>query len=111
MMKPLDQQSALEIRYERSIRVLLDLALDHSCDQAKIAADVLLSTNGSMRTRYSKWSVHIPALRQLDDQCVNSALGVIHGAISLGRRPEFMIQGGAELFERLRRRWINVEEW
>ena len=29
-MKPLDQQGSLEIRYERAIERLLDLALDHS---------------------------------------------------------------------------------
>ena len=111
MMKPLDQQIALEIRYERAIKLLLDLGLDHSCHHAKVAADVLLSANRADITPYRSWPLYISDLRILHEGECNAALGVIHGRVTLNRLPEIVIQGGPALFHRLWHRWRNIEEW
>lgn len=110
-MKPLDQENALEVRYQKSIKILLDLALDHCHDQARIAASVLLSANSSWVRPKQEWLVSIPELRHLHGHERNAALGVIHGRISLNRLPETVIQGGPALFNRLWKRWRNIEEW
>ena len=111
IMKPLDQESALEVRYQNSIKVLLNLALDNNHDEARIAASVLLSANGSWIRPRQEWLVAISELRYLDDHTLNAALGVIHGRITLNRPPEVVIQGGSALFHRLWHRWRNIEEW
>ena len=110
-MKPLNLENALEVRYQNAIRILLDLALDHNHDQARTAASVLLSANGALIRPRHKWLVSIPALRFLEENEINAALGVIHGRITLNRAPETVIQGGPELFRKLWRRWRNIENW
>jgi len=110
-MKPLNQESALEVRYQNAIRTLLDLALDNDHEQARIAASVLLSANSSWIRPKQKWLVAIPELRFLREHERNAALGVIHGRISLNRLPETVIQGGPALFHQLWHRWRNIEEW
>ncbi|RLA54488.1 MAG: hypothetical protein DRR42_01525 [Gammaproteobacteria bacterium] len=110
-MKPLNQESALEVRYHNSIRILLDLALDNNHDEARIAASVLLSANSSWIRPRQEWLVAIPELRCLGDHELNAALGVIHGRITLNQPPETVIQGGSALFHRLWHRWRNIEEW
>jgi hypothetical protein len=111
IMKPLDRESALEVRYQNSIKVLLDLALDNNHDEARIAASVLLSANSSWIRPRQEWLVAIPELRYLDDHELSAALGVIHGRITLNRPPETVIQGGSALFHRLWHKWRNIEEW
>jgi hypothetical protein len=111
IMKPLDQESALEVRYQNSIKILLDLALDNNHEKARIAASVLLSTNSSRIRPRQEWQVAISELRNLDAHELNAALGVIHGRITLNRPPETVIQGGPALFHRLWHRWRNIEEW
>jgi len=110
-MKPLDQECALEVRYQKSIKTLLDLALDNNHAKARIAASVLLSANGSRIRPHQTWLVSIPDLSYLDEHERNAALGVIHGRITLRRPPEMVIQGGHDLFHRLWHRWRNIEEW
>jgi hypothetical protein len=110
-MKLLDQENALEIRYQNAIRVLLDLALDHDHERARIAASVLLSANGALIRPRQVWLMSIPELRFLTEAEKSAALGVIHGRTTLNRQPETMIQGGPELFHRLWHRWRNVEQW
>jgi hypothetical protein len=111
MMKTLDQQVSLEIRYEYAIKLLLDLGLDHSCQRAKITADVLLSANNAKITPGRNWPLYVPDLRKLHENELNAALGVIHGRVSLGLHPVSVIQNSTELFEKLWYRWHNVEEW
>lgn len=111
IMKPLDQESALEVRYQKSIKVLLDLALDNCDHEARIAASVLLSANSSCIRPGQEWLVAIPELCYLTVRKRNAALGVIHGRITLDRPPETVIQGGAALFHRLWHRWRNIEQW
>jgi hypothetical protein len=111
IMKPLDQDSALEVRYQNSIKILLDLALDNNHEKARIAASVLLSANSSLIRPNQKWLVSIPELRYLDAYERNAALGVIHGRVTLKRSPETVIQNGPPLFHRLWHRWRNMEEW
>jgi hypothetical protein len=111
IMKPLDQESALEVRYQNSIKVLLDLALDNNHEKARIAASVLLSANSSLIRPRQEWQVAISKLRNLDNHTLNAALGVIHGRITLNRPPQNVIQGGSALFHRLWHRWRNIEEW
>jgi hypothetical protein len=111
ILKPLDQETALEVRYQKSIKTLLDLALDNSNEKARIAASVLLSANDSLIRPRQKWLVSIPDLRYLDEKEKNAALGVIHGKVTLGRPPEMIIQGGHDLFQRLWHRWRNIERW
>ncbi len=111
IMNPLNQDTALEIRYEKSIKCLLDLALDHSCERARVAANVLLSANNAQIRPHTNWMLHIPDLCHLDHYSLDAALGVIHGRVSLRRYPEVAIQNGPQLFRRLWRRWHNVEEW
>ena len=111
MMKPLDQESALEVRYQKSIEILLDLALDHGHNEARIAASVLLSANSSWIRPRQQWLVSIPELRYLHEYERDAALGVIHGRISLNRLPETVIQNGPTLFNRLWKRWRNIEDW
>ncbi len=110
-MKPLDQESALEVRYQNSIKILLDLALDNNHEKARIAASVLLSANSSLIRPNQKWLVSVPELRYLDAYERNAALGVIHGRVTLKRSPETVIQNGPALFHRLCHRWRNMEEW
>jgi hypothetical protein len=111
IMRPLDQESALEVRYQNSIKTLLNLALDNNHDEARIAASVLLSANGSWIRPRQEWPVAISELRYLDNHTLNAALGVIHGRITLNRPPQTVIQGGSALFHRLWHRWRNIEEW
>jgi len=111
MMKSLDQQVALEIRYERAIKRLLDLGLDHSCHRAKVAADVLLSANNAKITPGRNWPLYVPDLRKLHEDELNAALGVIHGRVSLGRYPVSVVQNSTVLFEKLWYRWHNIEDW
>lgn len=111
MMKPLNQETALEIRYQRSIMILLDPALDNNDKQARIAASVLLSANRAFIHPRQEWLVSIPDIALLDQTERNAALGVIHGRIALNRYPETVIQGGSGLFHRLWHRWRNVEQW
>ena len=54
-MKPLDQESALEVRYQNSIKILLDLALDNNHKRARVAASVLLSANRSLIRPNQEW--------------------------------------------------------
>jgi hypothetical protein len=110
-MKPLDKENSLEMRYQTAITTLLDLALDHSHNRAKVAASVLLSANRSYVRPQQRWRVSIPDLQQLTDCEQYAALGVIHGRITLGRSPETVTQGGPELFHKLWHRWRNVERW
>jgi len=102
-MKPLSQQTSLEIRYERAIRLLLDLALGHSCQRAKVAADVLLSANNAMITPNRDWPLQIPELRLLHENERNVAPGVIHGRVSLGCGPVSVIQNSSEASVSLKR--------
>ena len=111
IMKPLDQESALEVRYQNSIKILLNLALDYNHNQARVAASVLLSANRSLIRPSQEWLVSIPDLRLLDERERNAAMGVIHGRINLNRFPETVIQNGASLFHRLWHRWRNIEAW
>ncbi|AQA18150.1 hypothetical protein BST95_07760 [Halioglobus japonicus] len=111
MMKPLNQETALEIRYQRSITILLDLALDHNHKQARIAASVLLSANRALIRPTQEWLVSIPDIGLLYERERDAAMGVIHARIALNRYPETVIQGGAALFHRLWHRWRNVEQW
>lgn len=111
IMKPLDQEGALEVRYQESIKILLDLALDNNHEKARIAASVLLSANSSWKRPQQKWLVSIPELSYLDEGDLNAALGVIHGRVTLNRLPETVTQGGPALFHRLWHRWRNIEEW
>ncbi len=111
MMKPLDQESSLEIRYQQSITTLLDLALQESHKQAQIAASVLLSANRSLIRPSQEWLVSVPDIGLLNERERNAALGVIHGRITLKRNPETVIQGGTALFHRLCNRWRNIEQW
>jgi hypothetical protein len=74
IMKPLNLETALEIRYERSIKCLLDLALGHSCNRARVAADVLLSANNAQIRPNSNWMLHVPDLSHLDQYSLNAAL-------------------------------------
>ena len=110
-MKPLDKENSLEVRYQTAITTLLDLALDHSHNRAKVAASVLLSANRSYVRPQQRWRVSIPDLQQLTESEQYAALGVIHGRITLGRSPETLTQGGPELFHKLWHRWRNVERW
>jgi hypothetical protein len=82
IMKPLNLETALEIRYERSIKFLLDLALGHSCNRARVAADVLLSANNAQIRPNSNWMLHVPDLSHLDQYSLNAALGVIPDCIN-----------------------------
>ena len=111
IMKPLDQENALEVRYQNSIIILLDLALDNNHEKARIAASVLLSANSSLIRPQEQWLVSIPELRYLDEAEQNAALGVIHGRVTIKRSPETVIQNGPALFHRLWHRWRNIEEW
>ncbi len=111
MMKPLDQESSLEIRYQQSIMILLDLALEKNHKQARIAASVLLSANRSLIRPSQEWLVSVPDIGLLNDRERNAAMGVIHGRIILKRYPETIIQGGTALFHRLWKRWRNIEQW
>ena len=111
MMKPLNQETALEIRYQQSIMILLDLALDYDHKQARIAASILLSANRALIRPRQEWPVSIPDIGLLDQKGRHAALGVIHGRIALNRYPETVIQGGSALFHRLWHRWRNVEQW
>jgi hypothetical protein len=111
IMKPLYQDSALEVRYQKSIKALLNMALDDNDEKARIAASVLLSANSSWIRPRQEWLVAISELRYLDDHELNAALSVIHGRITLNRPPETVIQGGPALFHRLWHRWRNIEEW
>jgi hypothetical protein len=111
IMKPLEQEYALEVRYQNSIKTLLDLALDNDHEKARIAASVLLSANSSSMRPNQKWLISIPELRYLGAYERNAALGVIHGRITLKRSPETVIQNGSALFHRLWHRWRNIEEW
>ncbi|WP_133126067.1 hypothetical protein, partial [Pseudohalioglobus lutimaris] len=100
-MKPLDKDTSLEIRYERAIKELLDLALDHSDDCARIAADVLMSASNANRTPTRKWTVNLSELARINEKQAHSVLGVIHGKTSLKRNPKLMIPNGAELFDKV----------
>ena len=111
MMKPLDQETSLEIRYQRSIMILLDLALEKNHKQARIAASVLLSANRSLIRPSQEWLVSVPDIGLLDERERSAALGVIHGRITLKRYPETVIQGGTKLFSKLWHRWRNIEQW
>ncbi len=111
IMKPLDQESALEVRYQTSIKILLDLALDNNDKQARVAASVLLSANRSLIRPTQEWLVSIPDIRLLEERERNAAMGVIHGRITLNRFPETVIQDGSALFHRLWHRWRNIEVW
>lgn len=111
IMKPLDQENALEIRYQTAIKILLDLALDNNHERARIAASVLLSANSSLIRPKQTWLVSIPELRFLNQYERNAALGVIHGRVTLNRPPSQMIQGGTALFHTLWHRWRNIEQW
>ncbi len=75
MMKPLNEQSALEVRLEKAVRRLLDLALDQDSRQAKIAADVLLSAAGMHETPCQRWRVDLADLSVLSDAQAYAALG------------------------------------
>ena len=110
-MKPLDEENALEIRYQNSIKILLDLAIDQNHERARVAASVLLSANSSLVRPQQQWLVSIPELRLLNESEKSAALGVIHGRVTLNKAPETVIQGGPELFHRLWHRWRNIEEW
>ena len=94
MLKPLDQQDSLEIRYEKSVKALLDLALERSDEQARIAADVLLSANGAKQTPYRKWRIQIGELCLLNTMAFDAAIGVILGRTQLHLHPAFIIQNG-----------------
>lgn len=111
MMKPLYQETALEIRYQKSILILLDLALDHDHKQARIAASLLLSANRALIRPGQEWLVSIPDIGRLDERERDAAMGVIHGRTTLNHYPETVIQGGTELFHRLWHRWRNIEQW
>ena len=91
MMKPLDQQTALEIRYERATKLLLDLGLDHSCHRARVAADVLLSANNAKITPGRSWPLHISDLRKLHENERYAALGVIWQGQACSFRAAFVI--------------------
>lgn len=111
IMKPLDEETALDIRYQDSIKTLLDIALDQNDWEARIAASVLLSANSALIRPSQKWQVSIPDLRFLGERKKSAALGVIHGRITLNRPPETVIQGGSALFHKLWHRWRNIEQW
>ena len=111
IMKPLDEENSLEIRYQNSIRVLLDVALDDNHENARISASVLLSANSSLIRPREDWRISIRELCYLYDHEQSAALGVIHGRITLNRIPETVVQNGPALFHRLWRRWRNIEEW
>jgi len=111
IMKPLDEETSLEIRYQDSIKTLLDIALDQNDGNARIAASVLLSANSALIRPSQEWLVSIPDLRFLEEKEKNAALGVIHGRVTLNRPPETVIQGGPALFHRLWHRWRNIEQW
>jgi hypothetical protein len=111
IMKPLDQESALEVRYQKSIKILLDPALDNSDEKARIGASVLLSANSSLIRPNQKWLVSVPEIRYLNEEERNAALGVIHGRVTLNLLPEMVIHSGPDLFHRLWHRWRNIEEW
>lgn len=111
LMKSLDEDTGLEIRYEKAIRLLLDLALDQSCEQARIAADVLMSAANMDRTPHRKWTVNLSDIRFLHRPYAHAALGAIHGRTSLKTNPQTAIENGQELFQRVWKRWRNVEEW
>ncbi len=111
LMKSLDEDTGLEIRYEKAIKSLLDLALDQSCCQARIAADVLMSAADMDRTPHRKWTVNLSELRFLHAPHTHAAVGVIHGRTSLRTNPQIAIENGQELFQRVWKRWRNIEEW
>ena len=111
MMKPLNEQSALEVRLEKAVRRLLDLALDQDSRQAKIAADVLLSAAGMHETPGQRWRVDLGDLSILSDAQAFAALGVIHARASLKICPSTTIARGPALLQALRNRWLNVEDW
>lgn len=111
LMKSLDEDTGLEIRYENAIKKLLDLALDNSDDRARIIADILMSASNANRTPSIKWRVDLSELTKLSNDDAYAAMGVIHGRTTLKRNPQTMIPNGAELFRRVWSRWHNVEEW
>jgi hypothetical protein len=94
-----------------ALTTLLDLALQESHKQARIAASVLLSANRSLIRPSQEWLVSVPDIGLLNEREHNAALAVIHGRITQKRYPETVLQGGTALFSKLWHRWRNIEQW
>ena len=111
LMKSLDEDIGLEVRYENAIKNLLDLALDNSDERARIVADILMSASNADRTPTNKWTVNLSEFTKLSEDDACAAMGVLHGRTTLRRNPQTMIPNGAELFRKVWHRWHNVEDW
>jgi hypothetical protein len=110
-MKPLNQYSSLELRYEKAIIALLDVAMNHSDSRAKVCGSILLSAAGREKAPGKTFCITFSELTYLDDDLQHAAMGVIHGRTSLRLWPQMMIQDGDKVFRMLWLRWINVEDW
>ena len=94
--------------YVSCVRELLTMALERDDHYARTVADVLLSASGYEYAPNIPWRVNLKELSKFGNTTRGQLTMVLNGAVH-GTRPAFMIQGGDQLFAKLRYRWHNPE--
>lgn len=89
--------------YIEGITALSHLALTQSGSGAEVAAQLLLSTYNC-----SEFQLETARLSNLDSDQFIHAINVIKGRIYCCEEPQYMIENGQDIFEKLWERWKSL---